>query len=430
MWRTSSERSGASCARRRRIRACAVLALAGLACVWSGIEPIRDATFEPDEDERALWAEAAKFHRAIASQELLLADDELDAYLESVARRVLATLGAADAALDVRVVRNPLLNAAALPDGVLYLHTGILARIENEHELATLLGHEIAHYVRRHALAAHRANERRETGALIAASVFAVLGAAGGDPRLGTSLVGLVATPILAAQSSGYSRDLEREADERGIRGVAAAGYDPSLGIELFAILERDAAEEELNARVQDPYYYSSHPSMTERVASSREIADELRDEAPRGATARDPAWTVVGDFEARVHPLLLPTAELDLALGRRGAARRGVERLLRATPDDEAGWMMLGRIHRASLARPESFAGAVDAYENAVRCAPESADAHRELGLLYHASGAPRAREVLERYLELAPEAIDRALIESYIAGEAGSIAEPGVEP
>ncbi len=72
----------------------------------------------------------------------------------------------------VKVVKDPFLNAFALPDGSIYFHTGLLARMENEAQLATVLGHEIAHFINRDSARQLRHRESRQTTARVVQAVL------------------------------------------------------------------------------------------------------------------------------------------------------------------------------------------------------------------------------------------------------------------
>ena len=125
----------------------AVLALAccGLACASTRVEPIKGTGFAPEEDERALWGKARKLDDELAKSRHLLPDVELEAYLDDVVARLLAVSGSSAPPPRVRVMLDPYANAFALPNGSIYLHTGLLSPMENEAQLAPVLGHELTH---------------------------------------------------------------------------------------------------------------------------------------------------------------------------------------------------------------------------------------------------------------------------------------------
>lgn len=118
-------------------------------------------------------------------------------------------------------LRDPSPNAFALPDGQIYVHTGLLARLENEAQLAALLAHEINH-VAGHPAWSPTDRDRVRPAMLgvfvgLLAEAVGTVGAAGGA---------LLVNSGLAASVYGYSRSLEKEADLRGYDLLLNAGYD------------------------------------------------------------------------------------------------------------------------------------------------------------------------------------------------------------
>ena len=118
-------------------------ALVCAACASTNLAPIGagEAPFRPERDERSLWAEADAFDRLLERNGLVYETPAIEAYLEGVAKALLPARPPGAPQPRIRVLREPSRNAFALPNGSVYLHTGILARIDNEAQLAALLGH-------------------------------------------------------------------------------------------------------------------------------------------------------------------------------------------------------------------------------------------------------------------------------------------------
>ena len=117
--------------------------------------------------------------------------------------------------------RDPQANAFALPDGQVYINTGMLARLENEAQLAGLIGHEINHVAGHHGIVSFRSIRKKILTGMVL-----------GPFTLGLSDIFL----ILAAL--GYSRDLEEEADRRALPQILDIGYDVREVPELFEIIK------------------------------------------------------------------------------------------------------------------------------------------------------------------------------------------------
>lgn len=368
----------------------AVALLAG-ACQTTDLPPVTAGDYRVEADEQALRKEAEEEQARLDASGLVLADPAVTAYLEAVARR-LAPAGAPEVlAISVRVVRDPLLNAFAFPTGRIYVHTGLLARMDDEAQLAALLAHEMTHATHRHAVKQFRDLKNK---AAFAAGLGAV--------SLGVG--GLLGSLGAAAAVTGYSRDLEREADTVGLSLVAAAGYDLDQAAKLFDHLKADLEEEKRS----EPFFFGTHPRVVERIESYRALlAGPYRDRRPGRVEAEA--------FLAAVAPALLENARLELARGRFDAAERSARRYLAAEPAGAPGYFLLGE---AARQRPGSdSARALAHYRRAAALDPSYADPHRALGLLLLKRGdRAEARAAFARYLALAPSAPDRAYVEAYL--------------
>lgn len=204
------------------------------------------------EGEQALLDEAAAYLDSLQATGEILARPELTAYLNEVADRLLphdrATLPR-----QVYLLDDLTPNASALPDGTVFVTTGLLLRFTSEAQLAFVLGHELAHYVQRHAY-----RERLVVG---------------DDKRDRIRLVE-------AQRRTGLSRQLEREADQVGLRLYAAAGYPAAEATEALRRLPAEdqatwifsmftsRRERQINESLR------SHPRTPDRVADLLALVD------------------------------------------------------------------------------------------------------------------------------------------------------------
>lgn len=383
-----------------------VLLLSG--CHSTRVAPISAKGFQPESDEQLLWKSAETVHRYLEQNDLLVEDPTATEMIEKIGDRVRTAAGIPDVEIHIHIVRDPFLNAFALPNGHVYFHTGILARMENGDQLATLLGHEITHFVQRHSLREDRAERNRQTVYRTAAVILA-LAAAGfsGDPnaaQMMLQLSGQIADVVIAAQTAGYSRDLEREADRLGFRAMANAGFDPKESVELFRLLDEETGD------IQEPFYFGSHPHMEERIDSMQSLLLEE-------TTAARPVDEDI-DYDGAVSEIRLINSQLDLKIGRTELARHTIERVLASEPQNPKGLFALAELHRRYGIDDDSEELAVDGYLAALSADPDHANSHRELGLLRIDRGqCSDARVHLRRYLDLAPQSPDRSIVEAYIA-------------
>jgi predicted Zn-dependent protease len=307
----------------------------------------------------------------------------------------------------VRVLSNVDMNAFAFANGIVYVHTSMLARMENEAQLATLLAHEFSHTIYRHALRQRR-DIKNKTAWM--SSLAVVVG-------------GLPLAPILlqlgtVSSMLGYSRELEREADLEGFKRLVAAGYLLSEAPRLFEITT--AYQRELQAQgvpePEVPYFFSTHPKMQERIEDYRRLVAKQSEE---GASV-DHGLVNTDIYQQKTRGARLHQAGLELAAGRHDSARITAERVIEDSPGDAAAWSMKGRAHASEGMRED----ARSCFRQALEFDASLPDPHHALGMSFYRewlatpsrASAETAVLHLDRYLELQPNAADRGYIAAYI--------------
>lgn len=204
------------------------------------------------------------------------------------------------------LVDSPEVNAFALPGGHIFVNRGLVETADQASEFAGVLGHEIAHVTERHGI---EQMEKRQGAGTLVSLVYLVLGR---DPGVVEQIaIGAGGAAVFAR----YGRKAEREADERAVQTLPAAGYDPE-GVATFF-------EELLRQQQREPglldAWFSTHPTSVERVQNARALIRTL--DVDRDRLADDtPEYQA---FRERV-----------LAHG--GGARTPQPR---AQPDADAGW-------------------------------------------------------------------------------------------
>jgi hypothetical protein len=370
-----------------RARVCAAALLAAVGCVVPRAErvpPVTAPGYRLEGDEARLWREAAELETRARKSGAVLDDRALERYLAGVARR-LAPRGALER-LDVRVrvIETPALAAFITPDAAIFVSMGLLSRLENEAQLAMVLGHELTHAVNRHHLVEYRTYK---------GGLDSTAGLPFGLGSLGTQ-----------AAVTGYSRDLEQEADEQGLGLVAAGGWDVREAPRPFEHLAEWVKEE----KIEEPYSFASHPRLKERIESTRALLEERYGRQRAGDAGKD-------RYRQAVREVILATARLDLAAGRFGAAERGAEDYLALSPRSAAAMTVLADAARQRRGKDER---ALELYRKAAALDPGCAEAQRGLGLaLARRDDRAGARAALRAYLKLAPAAVDRAWIEGELA-------------
>jgi predicted Zn-dependent protease len=158
------------------------------------------------------------------------------------------------------VVRDPQLNAFALPGGFIAVHSALLLQAQTESELASVLGHEVGHVVQRH-IARSIGQQKQDALIPLAAMILAALTARqGGDAAMGVFLGG---QGLAIQRQLNFGRDAEREADRIGFQIMGAAGFDTSGMVAFFQQMQASTR----NYSDLVPAWLLTHPLTTERIA-------------------------------------------------------------------------------------------------------------------------------------------------------------------
>lgn len=416
-------------------RAVALVTLSAFlaACATTQLPPISAAgpAFEPLPEERGLWADARAEEQKLLSEARVYQDPLLVDYLEDLVAGLTPPAMAANPEVRYRVtvIEDPTLNAFAYPHGSIYVHTGLLARMENEAQLATVLGHEMTHVENRHMLRYQRAARNRQI-ALTALAVTAAVVVAGetgeavekGDygraarlEVLSDLLLNLGLTLAFVAAVNGYGRDLEDEADEGSFAKLAAAGYDPAEAPKVYQALAEDRGDP---GKVE-AFFFGSHPRLASRIANAQAWV------AGHPGVVADPSLGDESRFARRIRPVVRDDARLNLELGRLEMAEGELDKVLDWMPEDPEAWRLQAELRLAQEdleqdpAAQEVLRGqAKDAFYEAIRLDPDRPDPHRDLGLVLYGEGDYRgACRELGFYVELAPDdAEDLVRVRDYV--------------
>lgn len=367
-------------------------------CLTTSLPPVTK-DFMLKDDEKRLWQQSKEEQSVLNNSGLVYRDNELEDYLNKIARKLQPPEILARIPFRIMIIKNPNLNAFAFPNGVIYIHTGILARMDNEAQLATLLAHEMTHCTHRHALRAFR--NRKDKAVHLATVREDQIGCDGA-----ADLLALLGSTGCMAAVTGYSRDLETEADMVGIRLVVQAGYDPNEAPKLFEHLTKELAEE----KTREPFFFGTHPKLRDRI----ENYENFLNTRYQGRKAGNKNTEV---FLTKLHKVILDNAFLDLKAGRFSTAQRGAKKYLRIKPNDPRAYYLLGEISRQRK-KQNDVDRAKAYYKKALSIEPSYPAPLRAIGLLYYKEGKKTlAKRSFESYLSLSPHAPDKAYIEQYLA-------------
>lgn len=320
---------------------------------------------------------------------------EISEYVSDVGQR-LAAVADRELPYEFVVLNNSVPNAWALPGGKIAINRGLLVALENEAELAAVLGHEIVHAAARHGA---RAQER---GTLLQAGLaIAQIGAAVGgvDSNVAGLMIGGASVGAQLIQTK-YSRDQELEADRYGMRYMKAAGYDPSAAVTLQKTFVRLA---EQGGRQQSwlEGLFASHPPSTERVDHNERTADELGRGGELG----------VERYRAQIAPLqtLQPAYDKhDRAVA--AAQQEDYETATRLASEAVEALPSEGRFHQLLgdiAVSQEQYRAAIPHYEKAIELNPDFFGSYLGGGIAQIELGdRERGEEWLTKSLDLLPTA------------------------
>ena len=262
---------------------------------------VSDATKGMDEkDEIAVGREVTGRMLGAAP---LVADPELQAYVNSVGRWVASQTERADLPWHFGVIDSPSINAFAAPGGYVLITRGLYEILDTEAQLAGVLGHEIGHIVQRHHITVMQKSAAISAGARIAQ---------GNRNQLVNNLIGTGAEVM----ARGLDKGAEFEADRIGVVLAARAGYSPYGLVEVLHKLAARAGDDASLALL-----FKTHPHPGERLS---ELGDVLAPRVPTLPPGKEPAIRQVGaDVPAPAATRAVPAAGTRALQEESGAAPR-----------------------------------------------------------------------------------------------------------
>lgn len=390
----------------------------------AGVTPgaLRAPHLRPAEttSEGGLWGLSDKAEAAVKVSAELEQDPALNAYT----RRVVCKLAPEYCdELRIYVLTRPFFNASAAPNGYMEVNSGLLLRVQDESELAFVLGHEISHFARSHSLARLEALKSNANAALMvslvltagaaAASYSAASSGSAGAMRSANSISTAASTvsnlTYLAALSSvfAFSREEESEADRLGLERARVAGYRTSASISDWeGLLAETAASDFEKVRKSEthPSMFATHPVTLDRIADLKAAGAGLA-EAPDIPARRA--------YRAVIRPHLAAWLRDELRRRDYGETLFLLDRLAGLGEDMGVIDYYRGEAYRLRRKDGDS-AQAVAAYRHAAAAADCPPAALRELGdLLIKTGDKASAKGAYADYLVRAPNAEDRWLVE-----------------
>jgi predicted Zn-dependent protease len=387
---------------------------------------------------------------------LVYNDSETTKYITRVGQAVLPT-GPERLSIHWQffVLRNPIPNSFALPNGSIYVHTGLLAVLQNEAQLAGVLAHEETHVINRHGYLENRNYRKKAEAAMIISGLANAGSIAGGVGEVGY-LVELTVPSIMNSTIYGYSRELEQEADLRAVHALVDAGYSAGEMKTFFDVMQQDH-----DVDLSKKGFYQDHPKLQVR---SRYVGDLAASLQPRTASPDVEADRYLIETESAVRH----DADLEIRAGRARTAVWVMEHIVKRDDKLADNFYVLGEAYRGlgprtpepkpeeltdkgkdearkmiSKMTPQEYEEALvkapggqqalqsnrqqaeKNYGRALEMSPDLAGPHRGLGFLYEQEREPeRSVQEFRKYLDLAPSAVDAPQIKRRLeAMEKGSV-------
>lgn len=358
-----------------------------------------------DSDEAGIWMMVDRSEARTKTSGNRVQDPALNEYVREI---VCKLSGPYCGDIRVYIARIPHFNASMSPNGMMVVWTGLLLRVRNEAQLATILGHEIGHYLRRHGI--QRFRQVRDTYGFL---TFMSMGMA----MVGIPLVTDIAAIAAAGGLSSFSRDNEREADAIGLDRIASAGYDPREAAKVWRNIIEESEHSETKRKFD--FFLSSHPRPKDRQQELEKRAEAvfkknnsrggaLHTERFRAAISPWRVRLLRDEMQRREYKRSLGFLDMLIADGHRVGELRYFKGEVYRLRDDET------QSDRASAMRE---------YEAALKLGGYPVDIHKSIGLLkLRLNERNQASQAFRKYLSLRPDAPERDFILSHIKPTDGS--------
>lgn len=209
---------------------------------------------------------ARKFDLVIETRFPVVHDPQITGYVRSLVDRLVAAMPPQPFQIKVTVVRNGSMNAFASAAGHITIFTGLLANLDREDELASVIAHELAHVSERHIAKSIEKNQLIGAGSLLGILAGVLVGSQAKGSGGEALAMGAVAGS--RAMQLQYSRQNEREADQYGLDYLVQAGFSPQGMVTAFEKIRR---LQWLGGGGNVPSYLTTHPGMEERVVYMQE---------------------------------------------------------------------------------------------------------------------------------------------------------------
>jgi predicted Zn-dependent protease len=319
-----------------------------------------------------------------------VADPSVEAYVQRVGMKLVAVSDRPNLPYEFVVLDNSIPNAWSLPGGKIAINRGLLVELEDEAELAAVLGHEIVHSAARHGA------QMMERALLMQAGLSGLGGLLQGN-QYEDIVMGTASTGAGLAQLK-YSRNAELEADQYGIKYMVAAGYDPEAAVDIQKTFLKLADNRDPNWLEG---FLATHPPSRERIAANQATAALYPKGGIRNRQEYEKAIAHLKETAPAFHKLDQGYAAL--VKGRAPTALRLADEGIAIEPREGHLYNLRGKAV-AKLGNPKE---ALDSFDQAIRCNPYYFDFYLQRGLMEQKLGQYHPAQIdLERSVRLLPSA------------------------
>ncbi len=344
----------------------------------------------PETQELAMGAEQYTPTQQTQGGQFYL-DPELTLYVREVGQKLARVSDRPDLPYEFVIINSSVPNAWALPGGKIAVNRGLLTRLDDEAQLASVLGHEIVHAAARHSV------QRMQQGMIISAGV-AGLGLALSDNEWAGLVMGGAAVGAQLALAQ-YSQGDELESDHYGILYMKKAGYDPAAAVELQELFLK-LSEGQDSSFVQG--LFATHPPSAKRVQENQALAGEIGSGGYRGADVYARKTALLRKLQP-AYDAHDKAAELLAAEDLSGALAQ-INEAIRLAPEEAMFYALRGRIYQQQNKLEKADAD----FDKAVSLYPEMFVYRLYNGLTaISLNNLTKAEEHLNRANEIVPTAI-----------------------
>lgn len=381
--------------------------------------------------DREIIDEASKFEELIYQRGALYENEEVEAYMNKIAEKLLSNSEINEPLeIKIKMIRDPLVNAITLPNGSIYVHTGALARLENEAQLTFLLGHEISHVVNKDNLydreSLHNKTVAYKLFDIVLAPTSVFFGILGDLAQLGFGL-------LYATSVTGYTREIEAKADKNAVLWASKLGYHPQEVANMIQVFLKEHEKYETGL---EAFFLMNHPSNEWRLKKLKELIAEKYGDQLTGEIKNE-------EFLKNMVKIKLYNASLNMKMDRLEHAKDNIVWVIEKFPKNPEAHYLAGEIYRLVAEDKNKLKyelnsekwrelnknfkegeleqtwrnKAMEEYTLAMECDPDYSNSYKGLGLLYYdKKGMENAIYNLKKYLAINNNAQDKRYILSLI--------------